>query len=348
MKFFNVLASFVLAFALAAAPVTIPNIQDVRDFLISQAEAATFALYASSASRGVSDKFICTATAIAQVQGGYELLSAGHCTQASDELPSDLTFSVAEQIGGKLMPVTLVKAVLGDEPLDFSIFYLPTSNQYPVEELGNQGDAHIGDPTINVNFSAGITKEYAPGIVASKIVVSDDPKLNGLFEVQQFGTGGASGSSVIDAKTDKIIGIVVVVADGITMPMFAVPVTVIEDGIAGVKVPPAPGSVPDVKIPVAKPSVDPDDQDGLGVPFSPDAQRGGGRSSGNHNGGQRGGSDGNRGSDRNRGKRGSDHSGSVRNHQGVQYHGRVDRRGTRVIDGHECFGWYGSYFWAPV
>lgn len=355
MKIFNVFASFVLAFAIAAAPVTVPNIQDAKDKAIAKAEASTFALYASSASRGVSDRFICTATAIAQVQGGYELLSAGHCTQANDRLPSDLTFKVSEQLGGNLMPVTLVKAVMEDEPQDFSIFYLPTKNRYSVEELGNQGDAHIGDPTININFSAGITKEYSPGIVVSEIVTIDDPMLNGLFGVQQFGTGGASGSSVIDTKTGKIIGIVVVGADGMTMPMFCVPITVVEAGIAGIAVPPPPGSAPDVKIPPARPTMPDDDEDGL--PFY--VQRGGNHSSspghGNgvhsappQSGGERGGSNGDNRGSRNRGQHGSDNRGGVRNHQGSQYHGRVDRRGIRVIGGHQCFGWYGAYFWAPV
>lgn len=358
MKIFNVFASFVLAFAIAAAPVTVPNIQDAKDKAIAKAEASTFALYASSKIADKTDKFICTATAIAKVSGGYELLSAGHCTQANDELPPDLTFKVSEQLGGPLMPVTLVKTVMGDEPQDFSIFYLPTSNHYPVEELGNQGDAHIGDPTINVNFSAGITKEYAPGIVASEIVTSDDPLLNGLFEVQQFGTGGASGSSVIDAKTGKIIGIVVVGADGMTMPMFCVPITVVETGIAGIAVPLVPGAAQEALVPSAKPSV-PDDEDGL--PFSPDVQRGGnhspspGHGNGVHSappqsGGERGGSNGDNRDSGNHGKRGSDHSGSsARNHQGPESHQRVDRdRDIRVIGGHRCFGWYGVYFWAPV
>jgi hypothetical protein len=199
---------------------------------------ASFALYASSVEADVTNKFICSAQAIKKVSGGYELLSAGHCTPANaEELPPDMVFSVAEDIGGALMPVVLVKAELTDT-LDYAIFYLQTKNKYPADSLGDLKGVHIGDPTVDVNFSEGLAKELSPGLVASKIIANQPEEhadLEGLFEVQMFGSHGASGSAVIDQNTGKVIGIVTMGSSG-TMPLMVEPIYLIEAAIKGVDI----------------------------------------------------------------------------------------------------------------
>lgn len=213
------------------------QVQPASGFL-ADAYKATFILYGSSVSTDVTDRAICTLTAFEKVKGGYDLLSAGHCTSlnTADGLPADLTYSVAEDIGKPLMPVTLVAARLQGS-VDYSIFYLPTSNDYPVIPLGDESTMKVGDETISVNFSRSIAKEYSPGIIVSIgiIKIEDEPDwIPGLFEVQQFETNGASGSSVIDAKSHKIIGIVIGGEAGVS-PAFVEPISFIKNDLAASK-----------------------------------------------------------------------------------------------------------------
>ena len=174
---------------------------------------SAFALYASSVSANIQNKFICTAEAIAKVNGGYELLSAGHCTPANEELPSDMTFSVSESVGGALVPVTLVKAVMV-EPVDFSIFYLQTDKGYPVLSLGDDQDAQIGDKVLVANCTEGAVKQVAEGTVVSS-AISSDPEVAGMFLIQVMAGPGASGSAVWDERTHKVIGVLVMGLAGI-------------------------------------------------------------------------------------------------------------------------------------
>lgn len=241
MKFLKPLVVLFLAFGLgASAASSIKSVQENKEY--QDVYRATFALYASSEQADVKDKFLCTAEAIQKVQGGYELLSAGHCTPENPELPSDMTFSVAEQLGGPLMEVKLIKAEM-DWPLDYSIFYFPTNKKYSVDKLGNEGDARVGDATVDVNFSEAITKELSTGMIASQIIgrgCDDEACMlaEGMFEVQMFGSHGASGSAVLD--NGKVIGTLIGGMDGETMPVFVEPISLIKKAIQGVDVSSAP------------------------------------------------------------------------------------------------------------
>src|SRR5208282_2957717 len=192
------------------------------------------ALYASSASLGIQERFICTVQVIDKVKGGYELLGAGHCTPANtDELPSDMTFSVATDLGGTLMPVKLVASKM-EEPLDYAIYYLPTKMNLPVIPLGDEHEMRIGDKTVDVNFSLALAKEVSLGVVSSQ--VQSGGEADGFFEVTQFDSHGASGSSIVSEKTHKVIGIVIAGVDGTTTPTWVEPASTISKQIAGIDV----------------------------------------------------------------------------------------------------------------
>ena len=200
---------------------------------------ATFALYVSSESAQKKDVFTCTADAIAKVPGGYELLSAGHCTPADiEELPEDMTFSVSEQIGGPLMPVQLVKAAL-NEPIDYSIFYLKTTNSYPVLDLND--DRRIGDKVLVGNCTEGVVKQVAEGsIVSGPLGTDPDLSVKGMFEIQIMAGPGASGSAVVDERTGGVIGILVMGMSG----EFVLIEPIDNVDMSGVTMPPAPDAKP--------------------------------------------------------------------------------------------------------
>jgi hypothetical protein len=197
-KFLALLVIFVLATLPLAA------IQSPRGFA-GKLWASTLALYGSSTSM---THFLCTAEPIAKIDGGYRLLSAGHCVQLT---PAGLQFSVAEEIGGPRSPVTLVKAVL-DDKIDFAVFDLKTTKTYTVFEVGDPKDVQIGDATINPNFALGLGKQLSPGIVTSMPLTSSEDCTGdclGNLLVQEYAGPGASGSAILSAKSHKMLGILV-------------------------------------------------------------------------------------------------------------------------------------------
>ena len=226
--------SFILAVSLSLVPLSqARQIRPPKGF-DGKVYKGSLALYASSEQIGVTDKFICSAQVIAKVQGGYELLSAGHCTPANtQELPSDMTFKVATDLGESLMPVTLVAAKM-EEPVDWAVYYFPTNKDFPVIPLGDEGDIRINDKTVDVNYSLALAKEVSLGVVSSTVQAQGDMK--GFFEVTQFDSHGASGSSVISERTKKVIGIVIAGVDGTTTPTWVEPASVISKEIEKVNV----------------------------------------------------------------------------------------------------------------
>ncbi|HXQ33682.1 MAG TPA: serine protease [Anaerolineales bacterium] len=245
--------SVLLALVVSVAPV-FANVKPSKGFDKKVYDGA-FALYASSHEVGIRDRFICSAQAFKKVGDGYLLLSAGHCTPANPGLPPDMEFSVAEDLGGSLTPVVLVQSQLDrDNRVDFSEFYLRTNKSYPMMELGDESDARIGDETIDVNFSLALNKFASKGHVSSE--VQKDGEMKGLFGVDQFDSHGASGSSVVDKRTKKVIGIVVAGVDGATVSTWVEPISTIKKELAKVTLPRSTKPYVSVKYPAYVPSVD--------------------------------------------------------------------------------------------
>ena len=197
---------------------------------------ATLALYAHDAEGGGYD---CTLTAFRKVAGGYFLITAGHCTTANPQIPKDAIFSVASEIDGTLEPLVLVHAEL-NVPLDYAVFFYKTTRRIPVIPFGDQRKERIGNKTVNVNFSLGITKEVSMGVIQSQLIATKEVslgplhsmKVQGLFLDSEFASHGASGSAIVSEKTHKIIGLLVSGMDGLTMPPFIEPITLIEADLA--------------------------------------------------------------------------------------------------------------------
>ena len=219
------IATIVLAFAVANLNATIKPPKGYY----RKAYDATFLLYGNSKSDQVENHAMCSATAFRKVQGGYLLLSAGHCTKEGtpDEFPTDLTYTVSSDVGTPTYPVKLLKFAFKPEiNLDFSIFFFPTTLKFPTIELGDEQGEIIGAATYNFNFSKGVVKMLAKGVVVSSLVPQDEPK--NLFLVDQFAASGASGSAIISEKTHKIIGIVSYGWETRTMPEGIVPISAIK------------------------------------------------------------------------------------------------------------------------
>jgi len=234
----NVLILFVLSIA---SPMFAKDIKGPKGFN-KRVFDASYALYATSAERSFTQpKFLCTVTAFQKYADGYLFLGAGHCTGVNPELPDDQVFFVATDLTDIPQPVELIKTELIEDlntkaphppVVDYAVFYLKTKAKIPTIALGDESSLKIGSKTINVNFSEGLAKFVSPGIVNSS--VSTTGEMTGFFGVQMFDSHGASGSSVIDPKTKKIVGLVIAGNDGATLPAWIEPISTVEEHLKGV------------------------------------------------------------------------------------------------------------------
>jgi Trypsin-like peptidase domain len=236
-RFYALVLSLVLALGVLASPINPPKGFTKRVY------DATYALYATSVDRQlIEPKFICTVTAVQKFREGYLLLGAGHCTQANPELPADMKFFIETDINRASQPMELLTAKMTEDfeaekdpvtaPLDYAVFYLKTRDKLTTVGLGDESSLKIGSPIINVNFSLGTAKYLSPGVVSSYEVISG--MMKGFYGVQMFASHGASGSSVVDIKTKKIVGLVIAGEDGATVSNWIEPISHIEADLSGV------------------------------------------------------------------------------------------------------------------
>lgn len=200
----SIALSFLLFAFFVPAVVGADSIKAPRGFA-GKLYKGTFELYGTL---GAGTEAVCTITPYERIPGGYHLITAGHCVKLA---PPNLKFSVAEEISGTLMPVTLLR-VQYEGSIDFAEFELKTNKKYSIVTLGDEHDLRIGDKVINPNFALSLGKQISRGIVSSKLLSKTASCLSGCYDnflVQMYGGKGASGSVVIAEKTRQVVGLVV-------------------------------------------------------------------------------------------------------------------------------------------
>lgn len=200
------LLAFMLALLLSATALvaSTPTPQPPKGFA-GEAYQATFALFGHKTVHGQdAERFLCTVWNYKKIDGGYDLISAGHCVVQSG---AD-SYSVAETIGGPEFPVTVLKAEM-DSDFDFAAFEFKTDKEYPVLTLGTVATSAVGDSIINPNFALGATKQVSLGAISSGALADGFHSIVGEFLVQVFGYGGSSGSPIIAADSHTVIGILI-------------------------------------------------------------------------------------------------------------------------------------------
>jgi hypothetical protein len=232
-KFLSLALSVLLAVASLTAAPRSSNIGSPKGFA-GKVYDSTLALYGERNIKAVDEAtgiviqlppivhFLCTTQVVGHQGDEYVLISAGHCVGLN---PPDVTYSVSEEIGGPRMPVEVVKFEF-DAKYDFSVFLLKSKKQYPVERIGDENGARMGDKVLVMNFSAGIGKQLSQGVISSKSLGPAEhcKGCDGQFMVQIFGGGGASGSAVISLRTHKIVGLIVS-QFGVNVGLMAEPIS---------------------------------------------------------------------------------------------------------------------------
>ena len=210
------LLSVALSLLLFSAPIFAA--QEVDKTKMSKAHQRAYdAALAIYINEGDGPRFTCSSTVVAhranstsQTKYQYLLLTAGHCV-LGDGRSKDSKYFVTEEIVAKpkLQPVEVLKAE-NDDVYDFAILLLESDNEYPVIAISNlNGSPDLEDKVYGVNFSLGLTKQVALGVVASKVMDNNGEctPCKGRYMVHLFEAPGASGSSIIDEKTNEIVGI---------------------------------------------------------------------------------------------------------------------------------------------
>jgi hypothetical protein len=222
----NIIFSFVIALFLS--PLVACSTQTIE----TKVANATFAFYLESPHS--ERDFLCSATAFQKTLDGYFLLTAGHCVA---EGGPGAVFTVSEDIfkvdtpNPPVYPITVI-SYRHEDTLDYAILYLRTTHQYPVIPLSKAGIPPVGTDVININFTDGIGKITSEGRISTKLLTTggasgDCRFCKFTFMVQLFAGHGASGSSVVDKKTGKIVGIAVGGTTE-TLGAFVEPVSAVE------------------------------------------------------------------------------------------------------------------------
>jgi len=220
----NKIAATLLSAVMFFAPVLSYGAQEVDKTKMSKAHRkaydAALALYIDE---GDGPRFTCSTTVVGKNGGAYALLTAGHCI-AGDGQADGAKFYVTEEIVDKpvLQPVTVVRNE-NDDKYDFAILELDTAKDYPVMSIENR-IPDVEDKVYTVNYSLGLAKQVALGEVASAPITKGaadgracDNSCVGRYLVHLFNGPGSSGASVIDEKTNTIVGVVELGWNGATV-----------------------------------------------------------------------------------------------------------------------------------
>lgn len=156
----------------------------------------------------------CTATAIMKVDGGYFFMTASHCVEpgtdyyvSSDELPKVLWLVRAIDKGN---------IAKGN---DYAVLMVPTTQVFPVVDLGADPVNLLGEPVVSVTAPLGMGKQVLRGSIANPYVQRSIPvRVNGkvlgnwrgAMLLQMPGINPASsGSALACANQRAVCGIIV-------------------------------------------------------------------------------------------------------------------------------------------
>jgi S1-C subfamily serine protease len=180
--------------------------------------SATALLYRQTESGGM--EMTCTATAFEKSEKGYLFATASHCVGEADKLHERvevvktrfyLTFD--EKADKKFYPATLEMAGYQPKGDDFSIFSVETADEISIVPLGDEHQDEAGAEVLNIASPNGLGKQIFHGFISSlyvdRPVVEDDINWQGVMLLQIQSGPGSSGSAIVSAKQQAIIGFLV-------------------------------------------------------------------------------------------------------------------------------------------
>ncbi len=186
--------------------------------LIKYIYSATALLYQQSADGGMH--MDCTATAFEKTEKGYLFATASHCVGETDkdhervEVTKTrfyITFDEKEE--KKFYPAQVIMAGYQPKGDDFSILSIETGDIIPLVPLGDEKLEEAGSAVVNVASPNGLGKQAFHGYISSPFVdrpvIEEDINWQGVMLLQIQSGPGSSGSAIISAKQEAVIGFLV-------------------------------------------------------------------------------------------------------------------------------------------
>jgi hypothetical protein len=190
--------------------------------LSQKARAATAVLYTQSLDGGM--RMLCTATVfeafVRDARPGYLLATAAHCVAMDDIVKQKVLVS-----GGSFFisfdwpedkifhPVHVEAAGYQSRGDDFAVLHVYTEEDWTVLEVGDMSKVEVTEDVLNVAAPMGLGLQVITGHIS---LISLDRPVKGQGLNWQFAMlanlasgPGASGSTIISVKQEKIIGFVV-------------------------------------------------------------------------------------------------------------------------------------------
>jgi hypothetical protein len=212
-----------------------PDPKAVPSTFLTDFYKATVVLYRQSGDDG-SLQPSCTATSIMKVEGGYFFMTASHCIDPG----SDYYVTSDAQDPKVFWMVTAVDKGNISRGLDYAVLYVPTTEAFPVVELGTDPVNLLGEPVVSVSAPLGMGKQVLRGSIATpyvarSVVVRVNGKVLGNWKgsmlLQMPGVNPASSGSAVGCVNQRAVcGIIVgVISTEIGQEAVALPISRLAD-----------------------------------------------------------------------------------------------------------------------
>ena len=216
-----------MALLLSSRGLSSTPLQTDKDFIENTYFPAVTLLYAQDESGTM--KMRCTATAFEKVDSGYLFASAAHCatdidTESREKL-NKIEFFITpdEKLGTKtFVRATIVACGYRDEGDDFCVFYVKTTQSFPLVTIGVDSYSLAGEEVVNVASPEGLGKQVFFGRITmprlDRSIVIDDLNWSHTVLLQLPGTnGGSSGSAIVCLNQHAVCAFLVGTIGGTTI-----------------------------------------------------------------------------------------------------------------------------------
>jgi S1-C subfamily serine protease len=185
------------------------------------------ALYAQKSDGSL--QVLCSTTAVEKHAKRVLLLTALHCVDK--DVAYLVSFDGKQFHSARVWSLPKWKADAekhkkgyGVPDVDMAFFAVELPLDVQVIPMADDSKIKAGNPIVMVGYPLGVTKISYNGIISGRLDRPGDG-YDGYMTMQIFGSPGSSGSSVVDQKTGKIIGVLVsATQSGVGLPViFATP-----------------------------------------------------------------------------------------------------------------------------
>lgn len=153
--------------------------------------------------------FTCTVSALEQKKADLIVLTATHCINETQRY-YHVTFDGLQFYVAELYKIPRKK--WDDPDVDLALLKIKNLTVKPLG-IGQSETVPLGTDIVTIGFPLGISKILYKGYIGGK-VDNVSTGLHGYLILQIFGAPGSSGTAVLDAKDNSVMGVLVAASGG--------------------------------------------------------------------------------------------------------------------------------------